>query len=142
MIEWECLKGLGIDRKREDRKNKAENKKPHLQKKFTPQEKKQNRIKRATKRILKGKWIGRGSFLLAHDNYLKSPKWQAFRKRILLRCDGFCENCFSKPNFLHVHHLTYERWGQEFEEDVLALCKDCHNGMHQHMNHRNTKNKA
>lgn len=31
---------------------------------------------------------------------------------------------------LHVHHLTYENLGNEADEDLLVLCKDCHREIH------------
>jgi len=79
---------------------------------------------------LRGDWVDRSSFFEAHEIYLKSERWLAFRRRILIRSDGFCENCFKKTKPLHIHHLTYERWGCELEEDVLALCVTCHNEIH------------
>lgn len=126
MIEWDAFKGLGIDRKKLERQRPTKPQKPKL----SYVEKRKNRIKRATRYLLNKKWIGRGSFFLAHKEYLKSPKWKSFRKAILERSEGFCEYCFKKSSVLHVHHLTYERWGNERAEDVMALCEICHEEIH------------
>ena len=31
---------------------------------------------------------------------------------------------------LHVHHLTYDRVGQEADSDLLVLCFQCHQKAH------------
>lgn len=30
----------------------------------------------------------------------------------------------------HVHHLTYERLGEEHDDDLMLLCSPCHNLVH------------
>jgi 5-methylcytosine-specific restriction endonuclease McrA len=42
----------------------------------------------------------------------------------------FCKACGSKKN-LHVHHVTYERFGNELLTDLLGLCYTCHKGVHE-----------
>lgn len=75
------------------------------------------------------------------DKYLKSSPWQAFRKRVLevqkVKLGGCnrCEQCLmvvsaDKLHDLHVHHLTYERLGDERFEDVLIICRECHDEIH------------
>jgi hypothetical protein len=32
---------------------------------------------------------------------------------------------------LATHHNTYERWGQEWPEDLTILCTRCHDEMHE-----------
>ena len=57
--------------------------------------------------------------------YLRSPEWREKRKEFIDAVDGECEECRSKKN-LQVHHLTYDNIGEESEEDVEVLCKECH----------------
>jgi hypothetical protein len=60
--------------------------------------------------------------------YLKSEHWIALRKKIIER-DGFrCLGC--KGTADHVHHLTYERIEKEELEDLISLCRRCHDLAH------------
>ena len=49
-----------------------------------------------------------------------------YRPRILARAAGRCERCGKKTRRPEVHHLTYERLGREKDEDLQAVCRDCH----------------
>ena len=40
-----------------------------------------------------------------------------------------CQNC-GKDYDLQVHHKTYENLGEEKEEDLLLVCKNCHSKIH------------
>lgn len=53
---------------------------------------------------------------MVRNRALKSASWQ-------------CQRCPSKRN-LHVHHLSYERLGAEFDRDVEVLCENCHRDEH------------
>lgn len=59
--------------------------------------------------------------------HLRSPKWKKLRQQTLARANGRCERCTKIPKRLEVHHLTYDRLGDERLTDLLALCNDpCH----------------
>jgi hypothetical protein len=75
-----------------------------------------------------------------YDKYLESSHWIEFRKgafaaqrkRLGFNC---CEKCTEDKKqlpgvILVLHHLTYERLGCELLEDVLIVCKDCHDKIH------------
>lgn len=62
-------------------------------------------------------------------DYLKSPQWQTVRDAALKRANYQCEKCKSAKN-LQVHHITYKRLGYELPEDLIVLCKDCHENVH------------
>jgi len=63
--------------------------------------------------------------------YLKSPEWAQIRDWEIDRA----EFCGWQPETghagLHVHHLTYERLGNEAVGDLIVLCADCHTDAHQ-----------
>lgn len=67
--------------------------------------------------------LGHGSY----DDYLRSEHWRAFRGDVLRRYPQ-CRIC--RGMALVVHHLTYERLGEERIEDVVALCPECHDTLH------------
>jgi hypothetical protein len=66
--------------------------------------------------------------IMAVDDYrraLRSPYWRALRKRLLPK-DNACSNCGQCQHVLELHHKTYERLGQELDDDVVFLCPLCH----------------
>ena len=66
---------------------------------------------------------------LPYSEYLKTDHWQATRARALQR-DGYqCRICASGKS-LEVHHLTYERRGEERAIDLITLCERCHAAQH------------
>jgi 5-methylcytosine-specific restriction endonuclease McrA len=72
--------------------------------------------------------------------YLFSPHWRKLRERVLKAQQerlgrNICEHCPTDANEgvaadLHVHHLTYERLGEERTEDIQILCRACHDKIH------------
>jgi 5-methylcytosine-specific restriction endonuclease McrA len=64
-----------------------------------------------------------------YNAYLRSAEWKMKREGVLLRSQGRCEKC-DKRLPIQVHHLTYERVGNELPEDLAALCFDCHRPIH------------
>jgi len=66
---------------------------------------------------------------LSYPEYLKTDHWKAVRQRELITANGRCRLCNSDGP-LDVHHRTYERLGEELPEDVLALCRPCHESHH------------
>jgi len=63
--------------------------------------------------------------LMNYKDYLKTPEWQEKRHDALISAGGTCQRC-GKYKDLQVHHLTYERRGEELPEDLMVLCQDCH----------------
>ena len=65
-----------------------------------------------------------------YDDYMKSVEWEE-KRQLRLRMDGFrCFKCGTAVN-LQVHHITYERLGQEKMGDLVTLCKKCHKRLHE-----------
>lgn len=65
----------------------------------------------------------------AYRDYLGSPRWGHQRLMILDR-DGYtCVKCRSMAD-LQVHHKTYDRRGMENDDDLVTLCKSCHEKQH------------
>lgn len=64
-----------------------------------------------------------------YQDYLKTPRWRKVRDAALRLANFRCSACPSKRE-LHVHHLTYDRLGNERDEDLRVLCKACHSGEH------------
>jgi hypothetical protein len=65
-----------------------------------------------------------------YDDYLRSPRWRTLRNKVLARPQGQCEGCLDAPAE-QVHHLTYAHRGAEFAFELIALCRDCHERLHE-----------
>ena len=62
---------------------------------------------------------------LNYYDYLKSPRWQRKRRQRLKHDKYRCRTCWSTKR-LEVHHCTYDRLGREKLDDLITLCRDCH----------------
>lgn len=60
-----------------------------------------------------------------YESYLNSFDWYLKRRAALGRANNRCQKC-GETRGLEVHHLTYAHLGAEREEDLLVVCKDCH----------------
>lgn len=58
--------------------------------------------------------------------YLASKQWRKRRHVAIEAAGGRCEACGAEVG-LTVHHLTYANVGEEPPEDLMVLCKECHN---------------
>jgi len=57
--------------------------------------------------------------------YLASREWALLKEAVKGRSGSRCERCRVKDSSA-VHHLTYERVGNENLDDLIDLCRDCH----------------
>lgn len=69
---------------------------------------------------------------MPYNHYLSSQHWSLIRSAALKRDGNKCADCGAahdeKP--LEVHHITYSRRGKENLEDLLTLCRECHEERH------------
>ena len=62
--------------------------------------------------------------------YLQSEDWRERRKYLMELTGWICSKCGGKATQLH--HLKYDNLGnEELDIDVIALCNDCHNEIHE-----------
>lgn len=66
---------------------------------------------------------------LPYEEYLRSDHWKARSNVARVRDGHRCRDCYSREN-LDVHHLTYERLGEERNGDLITLCRGCHLARH------------
>ena len=64
-----------------------------------------------------------------YDAYLNSDAWGAKRRAAYERASHCCEDCGS-AGIIEAHHITYERFQQELDDDLLVLCQPCHAKRH------------
>ena len=67
---------------------------------------------------------------MPYKEYLQTPEWDQIRRRSLIIADHRCQVCEASSVELHVHHKTYERRGEELPDDLIVLCKTCHEDIH------------
>lgn len=62
-----------------------------------------------------------------YNTYMASQAWRRNPARLnaLKEAQGHCRLCDAATD-LEVHHSTYERLGRERNNDLIALCRDCH----------------
>jgi 5-methylcytosine-specific restriction endonuclease McrA len=66
-----------------------------------------------------------------YREYLQSDEWIEKRDRILKRDKYQCQKCHAPAR--DVHHLTYARVRRERDEDLISVCRNCHQFEHQRM---------
>jgi 5-methylcytosine-specific restriction endonuclease McrA len=64
-----------------------------------------------------------------YDTYLKSIKWALLRVKALTIVGYKCVACKSTDT-LQLHHKHYQTLGEESLDDVVILCKKCHELLH------------
>jgi hypothetical protein len=67
---------------------------------------------------------------MPYSEYLKIDHWKERRKRHLKSAGYRCQLCNSGDCILDVHHRTYKRRGQERYNDLIVLCRVCHEIFH------------
>lgn len=60
-----------------------------------------------------------------YQDYLKSDYWKQRRLAALERAEYLCQLC-GEHDSLEVHHLSYERLGNEDPNDLFVICKSHH----------------
>jgi hypothetical protein len=67
-----------------------------------------------------------------YKKYINSPQWKE-KRRLLFSAAGLpvCFKCGIWDVPMHVHHLTYARFGgDELMEDLAIVCVPCHEEIH------------
>jgi uncharacterized phage protein (TIGR02220 family) len=68
---------------------------------------------------------------IEHRIYLQSKEWQEKRRAVVERAMHRCEGCgIYLGEKGQVHHLTYAHWKDEFLFELIYVCSDCHNRLH------------
>lgn len=58
--------------------------------------------------------------------YLQTQHWRDTRKERLKLDGGICVNCGKKKRKLEVHHKQYRFWKEDVRNDLISLCRKCH----------------
>lgn len=66
---------------------------------------------------------------MPYREYLQTPEWKERRYQHLKSVGFLCQIC-NHDGRLDIHHRTYENRGDERRQDLIALCRDCHDLFH------------
>lgn len=66
----------------------------------------------------------------SYHEYLTTDKWKKIKKKVLERDKYICQGCLVAEAVL-VHHLTYSNIYNEFAFELVSLCQECHNRVHE-----------
>ncbi len=80
------------------------------------------------------KWKTNSEPKTRYEEYHLSPEWKTLKTKVIKRAKYTCEGC-GEADKLEVHHLTYERIGEELMIDLVALCFVCHKKAHNKWTH-------
>lgn len=89
-------------------------------------------MKKKTKKNIKIAWTKKLKYFKdkrIYSQYLKSRAWKNKRQRVIARAKGICEEC-RVNKIAQVHHLTYKHIGDEQLNELMGLCKECHEAKH------------
>lgn len=64
-----------------------------------------------------------------YNEYLKSDDWRKLRRKVIERESDLCQGCRGAP-IQEVHHLNYDRLGNELLTDLVGVCRSCHLKFH------------
>jgi 5-methylcytosine-specific restriction endonuclease McrA len=67
---------------------------------------------------------------MPYEEYLDTEHWKHFRTEALRAAQYKCAVCAATGTELNVHHNNYSNRGRETFNDVVALCKVCHERFH------------
>jgi 5-methylcytosine-specific restriction endonuclease McrA len=67
---------------------------------------------------------------MSFAEYRVQPEWQQRRRQALTRAKYRCQMGASHDGPFDVHHTTYQNYGGERLEDLVVLCRSCHEKLH------------
>ncbi len=67
-----------------------------------------------------------------YGGYLLGSHWKEFSSKVR---GNSCVCCNRTGLRLHVHHVTYENFGNELPSDVVTVCERCHKAIHRLVDH-------
>jgi 5-methylcytosine-specific restriction endonuclease McrA len=62
--------------------------------------------------------------------YREQPEWQVRRVQALTRAGYKWQTCSSRDTTLDAHHNSYQTYGDERPQDLVVLCRSCHQKVH------------
>lgn len=73
-----------------------------------------------------------GESVNTYKEYLLTKHWLKRKADYLRKHKKECTMCGNKY-YIQVHHVDYKNLGDEKDEDLVALCKRCHDKLHKNI---------
>jgi hypothetical protein len=68
-----------------------------------------------------------------YEDRRQTREWKVLKRQIHRRDRYRCRFCYSNNGPLHIHHRTYATYAEERLEDLLTLCRGCHEYFHRRL---------
>lgn len=65
-----------------------------------------------------------------YTEYLRTRHWAKTKREVAAQFNGVPDCVCGSDTSLNLHHLTYDRLGQELLRDLVFLCRTCHEIVH------------
>lgn len=65
---------------------------------------------------------------MQYDRYVRTGHWQRIKRNYYKKHKKICYCCGEDSYVLH--HINYSRRGEEKDKDLVTLCENCHNEVH------------
>ena len=89
-------------------------------------------------------WIDYDIWSYLNSQYDLTKEWKVIKNAVInlnkINNNGLCNCCWKKKATV-VHHLSYDRHGEEDPSDLIPLCRGCHDRIHKRGKYSN-KNKG
>lgn len=80
-----------------------------------------------------------GEQFLNYKDYLKGLHWSIFKTKYFQYHKKECSICGKKYG-IQLHHLTYDNIGNETFDDVICVCGECHDKIHEELKYNKNLN--
>jgi 5-methylcytosine-specific restriction endonuclease McrA len=67
---------------------------------------------------------------MPYGDYLRTLHWRVVRKAAIYRAGFQCQRCHEPTRHFEVHHVSYANLGDEADDDLMAVCRGCHETLH------------
>lgn len=64
-----------------------------------------------------------------YHQYLRTEEWKRKRQAVLVRDHYLCQGCLLR-RAVDVHHTTYSHIYRELMFQLVSLCRECHDAVH------------
>jgi 5-methylcytosine-specific restriction endonuclease McrA len=78
-------------------------------------------------------WKSKKQWWANYREYLKSVEWRELREDVFARDNYLCQNCFSRATQVPTKITRHNKTGHTPASDCIAICDDCHESLHPHM---------
>lgn len=72
-----------------------------------------------------------GEIAKSYASYLETDHWKKIKEALSEATGGICQSCKQFKPPLEIHHKHYDSLGGEKFADLMIICRDCHQKIHE-----------